>query len=492
MPDTSTHKPTNIIYTGVAGTGKTYRLLQIAKQYTDYLPRANAKDFLVQLLQALSWRDVVCLIFLDLQSKNQDLVKVPEIVSHEFFVAKASQNEREKNLNSTAWSVLQMHTHTSSDTVSYKNRASQAYFDKDNSGAWYLLPESIELLTGLSQQLAEFQQAKRDNDSSQSQAFSQQRFSMVSFHQAYGYEEFVEGIRPVMVASGQLNNANNGPSQMNYAIQDGAFLTLCQRAANNPKQRYAMLIDEINRANVSRVFGELLSLIESDKRTGMANAMTVSLAYSGRKFSVPDNVDIYATMNIQDHSLAPLDMALRRRFRFIDCPPQPELLPTIGLSKGSETPDTAECSEVETIDLARLLTGLNNRIIQTLGVDSQLGHAFLFSVTTLEQLQDVLVEQIIPQLAQATGGQVAILQHIFRDEQQPMSAQFIQDSQALMANESNTQVANQNNPATQNQMFSGNNLFFDQSVNAGSYKINSDLIAKIGEFTKPAVYQRLY
>ena len=492
MPDTSTHKPTNIIYTGVAGTGKTYRLLQIAKQYTDYLPRANPEDFLVQLLQALSWRDVVCLIFLDLQSKNQDLVKVPEIVSHEFFVAKASQNEREKNLNSTAWSVLQMHTHTSSDTVSYKNRASQAYFDKDNSGAWYLLPESIELLTGLSQQLAEFQQAKRDNDSSQSQAFSQQRFSMVSFHQAYGYEEFVEGIRPVMVASGQLNNANNGPSQMNYAIQDGAFLTLCQRAANNPKQRYAMLIDEINRANVSRVFGELLSLIESDKRTGMANAMTVSLAYSGRKFSVPDNVDIYATMNIQDHSLAPLDMALRRRFRFIDCPPQPELLPTIGLSKGSETPDTAECSEVETIDLARLLTGLNNRIIQTLGVDSQLGHAFLFSVTTLEQLQDVLVEQIIPQLAQATGGQVAILQHIFRDEQQPMSVQFIQDSQALMANESNTQVSNQNNLATQNQMFSGNNLFFDQSVNAGSYKINSDLIAKIGEFTKPAVYQRLY
>ena len=492
MPDTSTHKPTNIIYTGVAGTGKTYRLLQIAKQYTDYLPRANAKDFLVQLLQALSWRDVVCLIFLDLQSKNQDLVKVPEIVSHEFFVAKASQNEREKNLNSTAWSVLQMHTHTSSDTVSYKNRASQAYFDKDNSGAWYLLPESIELLTGLSQQLAEFQQAKRDNDSSQSQAFSQQRFSMVSFHQAYGYEEFVEGIRPVMVASGQLNNANNGPSQMNYAIQDGAFLTLCQRAANNPKQRYAMLIDEINRANVSRVFGELLSLIESDKRTGMANAMTVSLAYSGRKFSVPDNVDIYATMNIQDHSLAPLDMALRRRFRFIDCPPQPELLPTIGLSKGSETPDTAECSEVETIDLARLLTGLNNRIIQTLGVDSQLGHAFLFSVTTLEQLQDVLVEQIIPQLAQATGGQVAILQHIFRDEQQPMSVQFIQDSQALMANESNAQTDNQNNLATRNQMFSGNNLFFDQSVNAGSYKINSDLIAKIGEFTKPAVYQRLY
>ncbi|MGO2623675.1 MAG: McrB family protein, partial [Psychrobacter sp.] len=258
MPDTSIHKPTNIIYTGVAGTGKTYRLLQVAKQYTDYLPRANDEDLLKQLLQALSWRDVVCLIFLDLQSNHQDLVKVPEIVSHEFFVAKASQNAREKNLSNTAWSVLQMHTPSSSNTVSYKNRASQAYFDKDNSGAWYLLPESMALLTGLSQQLEEFQQAKRDNNTSQNQVFSQQRFSMVSFHQAYGYEEFVEGIRPVMAASSQSSNVNNGASQMSYAIQDGAFLTLCQRAANNPKQRYAMLIDEINRANVSRVFGELL------------------------------------------------------------------------------------------------------------------------------------------------------------------------------------------------------------------------------------------
>ncbi|MGO2341001.1 MAG: McrB family protein, partial [Psychrobacter sp.] len=429
MPDTSIHKPTNIVYTGVAGTGKTYRLLQIAKQYTDYLPRANDEDLLKQLLQALSWRDVVCLIFLDLQSNHQDLVKVPEIVSHEFFVAKASQNAREKNLSNTAWSVLQMHTPSSSNTVSYKNRASQAYFDKDNSGAWYLLPESMALLTGLSQQLEEFQQAKRDNNTSQNQAFSQQRFSMVSFHQAYGYEEFVEGIRPVMAASSQSNNVNNGASQMSYAIQDGAFLTLCQRAANNPKQRYAMLIDEINRANVSRVFGELLSLIEPNKRTGMANAMTVNLAYSGRAFSVPANVDIYATMNTQDHSLAPLDMALRRRFRFIDCSPQPEILSTIRLHTDSMT-----ASEAEVIDLAKILVGLNNRIVQTLGVDAQLGHAFLCSVTSLEHLQSALVEQIIPQLAQATGGQVAALQYIFKDEQQPLSAQFIQDSQALVAN----------------------------------------------------------
>ena len=484
VPDMSPQKPINIIYTGVAGTGKTYRLLQIAQQYTDYLPRINDKELLGQLLHELSWRDVVCLIFLDFKSKKQDLVKVPEIVNHAFFVSKAAQNSRDKNLSNTAWSVLQMHTPASSQTVSYKNRASQAYFDKDNSGAWYLLPESMDLLNDLAQQLAEFQQAQHENNN-QDQNFSQQRFSMVSFHQAYGYEEFVEGIRPVMAASSHTTHSS---SQMSYAIQDGAFLKLCQRAANDPEQRYAMLIDEINRANVSRVFGELLSLIEPDKRAGMANAMTVNLAYSGRIFSVPANVDIYATMNTQDHSLAPLDMALRRRFRFIDCPPQPELLPVISFNQESENVSSEIINPAQTIDLAKLLNGLNNRIAQTLGAEAQLGHAFLWSVSSLEQLKTALIEQIIPQLAQAAGGQVAVLQYIFQDEQQPISAQFIQDSQALINNDVNN-LANSNSP---NQMFAGQQSFLGQSMITGSYKINADLINNTAEFTKPFVYQRLY
>ena len=484
VPDMSPQKPINIIYTGVAGTGKTYRLLQIAQQYTDYLPRINDKELLGQLLHELSWRDVVCLIFLDFKSKKQDLVKVPEIVNHAFFVSKAAQNSRDKNLSNTAWSVLQMHTPASSQTVSYKNRASQAYFDKDNSGAWYLLPESMDLLNDLAQQLAEFQQAQHENNN-QDQNFSQQRFSMVSFHQAYGYEEFVEGIRPVMAASSHTTHSS---SQMSYAIQDGAFLKLCQRAANDPEQRYAMLIDEINRANVSRVFGELLSLIEPDKRAGMANAMTVNLAYSGRIFSVPANVDIYATMNTQDHSLAPLDMALRRRFRFIDCPPQPELLPVISFNQESENVSSEIINPAQTIDLAKLLNGLNNRIAQTLGAEAQLGHAFLWSVSSLEQLKTALIEQIIPQLAQAAGGQVAVLQYIFQDEQQPISAQFIQDSQALINNDVNN-LANSNSP---NQMFAGQQSFLGQSMSTGSYKINADLINNTAEFTKPFVYQRLY
>ena len=469
-----TNEPTNIIYTGVAGTGKTYQLLQIAKQYTDELPVVDNDKLLEQLLHELSWRDVVCLVFLDLKAHQQDLVKVPEVIGHKFFVAKALQNERDKNLSNTAWSVLQMHSPMSSQTVAYKNRASQAYFDKDESGAWYLLPESYALLTELTQHLIEFEQAQQNSTPLRNQNL---RFSMVSFHQAYGYEEFVEGIRPVLNAPSQNNQSGQG-NQIQYDIQDGAFLRLCQRAANDPNHRYAMLIDEINRANVSRVFGELLSLIEPDKRIGQPNAMVITLSYSGRAFGVPDNVDIYATINTQDHSLAPLDMAFRRRFRFFDCPPQPALLPIISVfehsKRGAQQPSA-------TIDLAQLLSGLNQRIITVLGQEAQLGHAFLLSIKSLAQLQTALVEQIIPQLIQAANAQISILQYLFKDEQQPLNAQFIQRRQAVYQQQDND-----------NRDFNNPSLFFGQNSSVENYLINPDLNAGIGHFAQSAVYQRLY
>ena len=469
----------NIIYTGVAGTGKTYQLLQLAKHYTDDLSVSSYEDLLAQLLQPLSWREVICLIFLDLQGQQQDLAKVPEIITHEFFIAKAAQNARDKNLSNTAWLELRRHSAANSQTVSCDNRASQSYFDKDEGGAWYILPESVPLLSALSEQLLEFQQAASLQKLPQS-GISNQRFSMVSFHQAYGYEEFVEGIRPIISSannsqqsgqqSGQAATAQAG--LMHYDIQDGAFVQLCQRAARHPEQRYAMLIDEMNRANVSRVFGELLSLIEPDKRAGMPNAMSVHLAYSQRCFSVPSNVDIYATMNTQDYSLAPLDMALRRRFRFMDCPPRPELLPSI--YPVNESADSE-------IDLAKVLAGLNGRIMQSLGAQAQLGHAFLWEVASLAQLQAAFIEQIIPQLAQAAGGQIAVLQYIFRDEGQPFNAQFITDAQAVIA------------PASHRpQPFNHHQPFLAQPMHSGGWAINADLLHRTGAFTTPAIYQRLY
>ena len=380
----------NIIYTGVAGTGKTYQLQQIAKQYTEILPVANADELLKALLKPLSWRDVICLIFLNNYQQGRKLLKVPEIIDHQFFRMKAQLNDRKENLNQTAWGTLMMYSDKNSVRVKYHRRASQSYFDKDDSSNWFLLADSLPLLADLQNKLDDYQAAIHSQFQPNYLQPKLERFSFVSFHQAYGYEEFVEGIRPHI--------ADNG--QMSYRIESGAFLRLCQQAKHDPSHRYAMLIDEINRANVARVFGELMSLIEPTKRAGQTDSLSVNLAYSRQPFSVPSNVDIYATMNSQDHSLAPLDMAFRRRFEFIECQPQPQLLGKV-MANGIE------------IDLAKLLTALNERISQNLAKDSQLGHSFLWGIDSLQALSAAFSQSIIPQVAQSCQQHGQILQAIF-------------------------------------------------------------------------------
>nr|WP_315264540.1 AAA family ATPase [Moraxella osloensis] len=380
----------NIIYTGVAGTGKTYQLQQIAKQYTEILPVANADELLKALLKPLSWREVICLVFLDERKKGKSLLKVAEITNNLFFVTKLKINQREKAIANTAWSTLQQFSPADSKNVLVKNKSSQSYFDKDDSSNWFLLADSLPLLADLQNKLDDYQAAIHSEFQPNYLQPKLERFSFVSFHQAYGYEEFVEGIRPHI--------ADNG--QMSYRIESGAFLRLCQQAKQDPSHRYAMLIDEINRANVARVFGELMSLIEPSKRAGQTDSLSVNLAYSRQPFSVPSNVDIYASMNSQDHSLSPLDMAFRRRFEFIECQPQPQLLGKV-MANGME------------VDLAKLLTALNERISQNLAKDSQLGHSFLWGIDSLHALSAAFSHSIIPQVAQACQQHGQILQAIF-------------------------------------------------------------------------------
>jgi len=383
-------RPKNIIYTGVAGTGKTYQLQQIAKQYTEFLPVANADDLLKALVNPMNWLEVISLVFLDERKKGKLLLKVPEIMQHPFFLQKAALREGNENLSQTVWGTLQRFSHPNSLTVKQTSRASQSYFDKDDSSNWFLLADSLPLLADLQNKLDDYQAAIHSQFQPNYLQPKLERFSFVSFHQAYGYEEFVEGIRPHI--------ADNG--QMSYRVESGAFLRLCQQAKHDPSHRYAMLIDEINRANVARVFGELMSLIEPTKRAGQTDSLSVNLAYSRQPFSVPSNVDIYATMNSQDHSLAPLDMAFRRRFEFIECQPQPQLLGKV-MANGIE------------IDLAKLLTTLNERISQNLAKDSQLGHSFLWGIDSLQALSAAFSQSIIPQVAQACQHHGQILQAIF-------------------------------------------------------------------------------
>ena len=133
------------------------------------------------------------------------------------------------------------------------------------------------------------------------------RIKNVQFHQSYSYEEFVQGFRP----------GTNRQKQLVFELRSGTFMRMCEDARANPDDRYVMVIDEINRGNLSRVFGELLSLIEKDKR---GEEFEVMLS-GGRPFSVPENVYLLGTMNLADRSLAGMDYAMRRRFAFVTLKP---------------------------------------------------------------------------------------------------------------------------------------------------------------------------
>lgn len=149
---------------------------------------------------------------------------------------------------------------------------------------------------------------------------------------------------------------------------------------------YVLIIDEINRGNISRIFGELITLIEDSKRQGADEALSVTLPYSKDDFSVPDNVYIIGTMNSSDRSLTGLDIALRRRFTFIEMPPKPELLTGV---------------EVKGLDIRKLLEVINQRIEVLLDRDHCIGHANFMTLQkdpSLTNLAQIFKQKIIPQL----------------------------------------------------------------------------------------------
>lgn len=143
------------------------------------------------------------------------------------------------------------------------------------------------------------------------------------------------------------------------------------------------IIDEINRGNISRIFGELITLLESSRRRGMPECLEVKLAQMKVMFSVPDNVYVLGTMNTADKSLTALDTALRRRFEFIEMMPDPNVL------KGRKIAD---------IDLAKLLATINNRIEILYDREHQMGHAYFISVKTLDDLAQCFINKVIPLL----------------------------------------------------------------------------------------------
>lgn len=232
------------------------------------------------------------------------------------------------------------------------------------------------------------------------------RIGFTTFHQSYGYEDFIEGIRPVLDkektdAQNQSEEQKSEKSgNLEYTMEPGVFKAFCEKAEKS-KKPYVFIIDEINRGNISRIFGELITLIEESKRKGEADERSVILPYSGLPFSVPSNVYIIGTMNTADRSIALLDTALRRRFSFVEMMPDTEVLKDIKIEV-LEMPDTVDKKAGKsTIDIQKLLEIINQRIEVLYDREHTIGHAYfcgLKKTATLDGLKNVFKKSVLPLL----------------------------------------------------------------------------------------------
>jgi 5-methylcytosine-specific restriction enzyme B len=226
-----------------------------------------------------------------------------------------------------------------------------------------------------------------------------------TFHPAYGYEDFIEGYRPQQGTGGQLV----------FTQRDGIFKKLCKDAAGSDR-KFILLIDEINRGDIPRIFGELLTLLEKNKR-----GQEVILPLTGERFSVPHNVLVIGTMNTADRSIALLDTALRRRFGFV------ELMPDSSTLTGTIVG--------EAIPLGRWLDELNSRIRKHIGKDArnlQIGHAYLMdengkAVTDFAKFSRIVAEDIIPLLEEYCYEDYAALLEILGEAMVDRDRQRVRD-----------------------------------------------------------------
>lgn len=223
-----------------------------------------------------------------------------------------------------------------------------------------------------------------------------------TFHPAFSYEDFVEGLRPKLV-----------DKQLTFEPRAGLFRRICEQASHVPHQRFVLIVDEFNRGDAPRIFGELLTLLERDKR----GEVYVTLPTSGLSFTVPKNVRLLATMNTADRSIALLDAALRRRFGFLEFLPDTSLL-----SQGT----------VGGVSLEALLNAVNQRLLRTLGTiarNLQVGHAYFMEggrpLGSLPALRSALQYDLLPLLQEYCADDPDHLRALLGDELYDRSTQRV-------------------------------------------------------------------
>lgn len=350
--------PKNRIYYGPPGTGKTMTVLNLREQYTTRGSIDNQDELIAKVVKSLSWWECIACVLADVGG----WVKVVDIKEHPIIKAKIEM-QNNKSINNTLWGQLQNHTAPGNKYVNTREdkRMEPFIFEKNENSQWSLVQEWKEMVPDISETVEKISKG-------QSEGEGEERFKLVTFHPNFTYEDFILGIRP------DTDDAEG----IRYEKVPGKFKEICDMARKHQDKSFAIFIDEINRGNIPAIFGELITLIEEDKR-----GILIDIPNSDEKFSVPDNLWIYGTMNTADRSVESLDIALRRRFSFVPIYPNPGVL---------------ENKMIGNINLQSLLRTINDRIEFLKDKDHTIGHSYFLKVNNYEDLKVCFSNRILPLL----------------------------------------------------------------------------------------------
>lgn len=375
--------PLNQILYGPPGTGKTFSVRKYIDEILGKNPGLNIENEdqrINNVVKDSNWYSAIALSMY--QNGKNNKYKVAELLEQKIIKAFSLTREN-KNVRAALWAQMQIHTHENCPNVNYSNRLAPFIFEKNENSEWYLTEDGIKFVEeNLSEQL---EQLSAKNNTRKLEDF----YKFLTFHQSYSYEEFVEGIKPQIRTDEEC-------SSVSYKYNKGVFKEICQQANSDPDNNYLLIIDEINRGNISKIFGELITLIEINKRV-MPNGerifentvtkdeqLLVTLPYTKSKFGVPNNLYIIGTMNTSDRSIASIDIALRRRFKFVEMMPNSDLVADF------------ECNFKE------IFEKLNTKIKILLDRDHQIGHSYFietkYADADINILKEIWFSEILPLL----------------------------------------------------------------------------------------------